>query len=283
MPELPEVETIVRELRAHGLVGRQIRTTVVHWPPMVAPLSPAQFHGTLAGRRITSLDRRGKHIVAQLSEGLFLLIHLRMTGQLALTPASAPRDRHQHVVLALDDGREWRYRDTRKFGRWLLTDDPARHLSQLGPEPLAPDFTPAVLAERLRARRRPIKPLLLDQSTLAGLGNIYVDEALWQAGLHPCRPAHSMTRPEITRLHAAIRKVLRQGIRNQGTSLGQGQSNYKRVGGARGKHQSSLQVFRRTGQACPRCGAAIQRLVVSQRATHICPDCQMNGSQAIHS
>lgn len=274
MPELPEVETVVRELRAGGLVGRVITRARAFWKPMIAPLTPAAFAEHLKGRRVQSIHRRAKYIVLTLSGGNTLLIHLRMTGQLNLERTNAARERHQHIVLRLDDGRELRYRDTRKFGKWLLTCAPEEILGRLGPEPLSAQFDQKAFINQLRARRRQLKPLLLDQTFLAGIGNIYADEALWTARLHPGRIAATLSAAEARRLHLAIRSVLRRGIRNKGTTLGSGQSNFKRPGGKRGRNQAGLNVFRRTGLPCLRCGKPIHRMIISQRSTHLCLNCQ---------
>ena len=274
MPELPEVETVVRELRAAGLAGRVITRARAFWPPMIAPLGPAAFAARLKGRRVQAIRRRAKYIVLTLAGGNTLLIHLRMTGQLTLERPRVARDPHQHIVLCLDDGRELRYRDTRKFGRWQLTPAPQVILGRLGPEPLSKNFDHKAFVRQLRTRRRQLKPLLLEQTFLAGLGNIYTDEALWTARLHPGRVAATLGAAEALRLHGAIRRVLRRGIRNRGTTLGQGKSNFQRPGGRRGRNQAGLRVFRRTGLPCLRCGQPIRRIIISQRSTHICPNCQ---------
>ncbi len=274
MPELPEVETVVRELRANGLVGRSIVQAHVFWKPLVAPLAPIAFAARLKGGRVQSIRRRAKYIVLGISGGNTLLIHLRMTGQLNIVAPDVARDAHQHIILQLDDGRELRYRDTRKFGRWILTTTPDVILQRLGPEPLSEDFDKKLFSGQLRARRRQLKPLLLDQTFLAGIGNIYADEALWTARLHPGRIAATLTSAEADRLHAAIRLVLRRGIQNRGTTLGHGKSNFKRPSGKHGQNQEGLNVFRRTGLPCMRCGQIIRRTIISQRATHFCPVCQ---------
>jgi len=274
MPELPEVETVVRELRAGGLAGRVIADARVYCKPLIAPLTPGAFAARLKGQRVQAIGRRAKYIVLTLAKGDTLLIHLRMTGQLNLEKACAARERHQHIILRLDDGRELRYRDTRKFGRWLLTRTPQAILGRLGPEPLSAHFDQKVFCRQLGARRRQLKPLLLDQTFLAGIGNIYADEALWTARLHPGRIAATLSATEARRLHAAIRRVLLHGIRNKGTTLGTGKSNFQRPGGKRGRNQAGLNVFRRTGLPCLRCGKTIRRIIVSQRSTHLCPACQ---------
>ncbi|MCA1808700.1 MAG: DNA-formamidopyrimidine glycosylase, partial [Lentisphaerae bacterium] len=180
---------------------------------------------------------------------------------------------HQHLALWLDDGRILQYRDTRKFGRWRLTETPDDILSALGPEPLDAAFRWTDLYRRMQHSSRRLKPLLLDQTFLAGLGNIYVDEALWLARLHPCRSAADLTQDQARQLYRAIRRVLRQGIRHGGTTLGEGLGNFNSLNG-RGGNREKLQVFQRAGRPCPRCGQDITRMRVAQRGTHICPSCQ---------
>lgn len=275
MPELPEVETIVRDLRAAGLEGLRLERVRVFWPRSVAKSTPAAFSRALRGARIERLSRRGKYIVMDLGRGRRLLLHLRMTGQLKLVPSSRGRDLHEHVVLDLSDGRQLRFRDTRKFGRWeLLACGAGGPIARLGPEPLDEALTTAGLADMLRRRRRLLKPLLLDQAFLAGLGNIYVDEALWEAGLHPLRRSDTLTVGEAEALHRAIRRVLTVSIGKRGTSLGAGKPNFRGPDGRHGTNQEALRVFRRAGQPCPRCGREIARMVVGQRSTHVCSACQ---------
>jgi len=274
MPELPEVETVVRDLRAERLVGRTIRQVAVHWPATVGGGSVSGFRGQLAARTIRQIARRGKYIIMALSDGWTLLVHLRMTGQIRLATPSDIREKHEHLVLTLDDGRQIRYRDTRKFGRWQLVRDVSGHLARLGPEPLSPEFTVRRLREAMSRRSGMLKPLLLNQRILAGLGNIYVDEALWEAGLHPMRSAASLTACDYRRLHAAIRLVLRRGIRARGTTLGYGKTNFRGLRERAGSNWRNLRVFRRTGEPCLRCGAKIERVRVAQRSTHVCPECQ---------
>ena len=273
MPELPEVETIVRDLRAGGVTGRTVTNVRVHWARSVEGLTPHTFRKRLAGQRIAAIGRYGKYIVLTLSRDT-LLIHLRMSGRLVLGPAAAAGDPHERVVLRLDDGRALRYHDTRKFGRCTLHRDPARKLGLLGPDALDPRLTAAVFERLLAARRGMLKPLLLNQRFLAGLGNIYVDEALFEAGLHPQRQCATLTAAERKRLYRAVRRVLRRGIRRGGTSLGGGEANFYSVAGRRGRNQDRLNVFRRQGEPCPRCGTAIERIMVGQRGTHLCPRCQ---------
>ncbi|MEI8243234.1 MAG: bifunctional DNA-formamidopyrimidine glycosylase/DNA-(apurinic or apyrimidinic site) lyase [bacterium] len=274
MPELPEVETVVRGLRAAGLEGARIRDVLVHWPKTVAGATPAAFVRAMCGCRVRRLTRRAKYIVAELDNRQHLLVHLRMTGQFRIEPSGAKPDTHDRLVLLLADGRQVHFHDTRKFGRFQLVDDPHQHLAAIGPEPLSGAFTPDVLRLRLAGTRRKIKPLLLDQTCVAGIGNIYADESLWQARIHPARRADTLTPPEIQRLHHAIRTVLAKAVAAEGTTLGDGATNFYSVAGRRGRNADALQVFRRTGAPCPRCSRAIVRLVVGGRGTHICPHCQ---------
>ncbi len=274
MPELPEVETVVRNLRQAGLEGRRLCSVRVSWSRIIKGCSTSTFAAHIKNRIIQTISRRGKFIVIRLAGKNTLLIHLRMTGQLMLTAPSAPHAGHERLILSLDDGRELRYLDTRKFGRWHLTCAPDLILKRLGPEPLADVFRSSEFAARLAARHRVLKTLLLDQSFLAGLGNIYADEALWEAGLHPCRRTDTLKPAEAEALFKAIRKVLRRGIRCAGTSLGSGKSNFADLAGRRGRHQGLLRVYRQTGQPCLRCGTPIRRIIVGQRSTHLCPVCQ---------
>jgi formamidopyrimidine-DNA glycosylase len=274
MPELPEVQTIVNDLNAAALVGTTIIGAGVFWPRMVAEPKSKLFCRRVQGQKISAIRRRGKYIVFDFTGGDTMLIHLRMSGRLHLATPAAARLKHEHVVLSLDDGRQLRFHDTRKFGRIFLVDDSDKILRPLGPEPLAADFTANVLATRLDARKRMLKPLLLDQTFIAGLGNIYVDEALWEAKLHPRRSACSLSPSEIRSLHRAIARVLRRGLDNLGTSLGTGKANFYSVARSRGRNGEKLKVFRRRDLPCPRCRTPIERIIVGQRSTHICARCQ---------
>jgi formamidopyrimidine-DNA glycosylase len=274
MPELPEVQTIVNDLQTAGIVGQAITGVDVYWPATISTGSPENFRKRIQGKTILGVGRRGKLILFELDDGWLLGVHLRMTGRFELM-ADHPRDKHVHVVLALKDGRRLWFRDTRKFGRFYLVEDPLSITGALGLEPLCPQFTAGVLAGVLSGRKRRIKPLLLDQGVIAGLGNIYVDEALWTARIHPLCEAASLSWPaQIKALHRGIRSVLRQGLRNAGTTLGGGKGNFYSLESARGRNADQLKVFRRTGQPCPRCRTPIERIVVAQRSTHLCPQCQ---------
>lgn len=274
MPELPEVQTVVDNLNAIGIAGSTITRASVYWPKTVAGMAPARFRKQIKGLAIREVSRRGKYIVVRLSQGWTLLIHLRMTGRLNWAARATRRGKHEHVVLQMDQTNELRFHDTRKFGRLFLIQTPETILAKIGPEPLEASFTRKRLHNMLQGKSRQVKPLLLDQTFIAGLGNIYVDEALWEARIHPRRISSSFTENEIGALHRAIRLVLRRGLKNMGTSLGTGKGNFYSVAGRKGRNADELKVFRRVGEACPRCKTVIERLNVAQRGTHICPLCQ---------
>ena len=269
MPELPEVETIVRELRPH-IVGATILDATVDWARILA--CPAEdveaFRRGVQGRRIEAVWRRGKFIVFTLGEGRSLLIHLRMSGRLTLAPGGRPE--HLRIHFLLSTGALYFYCQ-RKFGRVWLLDDAERVLGDLGPEPLAPELTPDRFAAMLSRRRGSIKPLLLDQRFVAGLGNIDVDEALYRARLHPCRTADALSKVEAERLHRAMRAVLRQALEHHGTSF---DGIFVRPQGQEGRQQDGLLVYGQAGEPCARCGTPIERIVVGGRGTHVCPRCQ---------
>jgi formamidopyrimidine-DNA glycosylase len=269
MPELPEVETIVQGLR-EPLVGRQFTGVRVGWEKLVARPTAEEFERGLVGQRILGLRRRGKYLIFALSGRGSLIVHLRMTGRLLIKSSDDEGDKHDHLIFELDDGRELRFNNVRKLGRVYLVDDEDEIVGRLGPEPLDDDFTPADFTALLSGRRGKIKPLLLNQRFMAGIGNIYADEALFVACIHPERRADTLTAEETERLYDAIRRVLRQGIENRGTTL----SAYRDAEGREGSNQEHLLVFRRTGQSCPRCGTPIERTVVGGRGTYFCPRCQ---------
>ena len=273
MPELPEVQTVVNDLKAAGFEGAVITRADIFWSKSICGLSAASFQRRIKGQTIAAIRRRGKFIVFDLESDGHLLIHLRMSGRLLIKGAGSPRLKHEHVVLNFKD-RQLRFHDTRKFGRIYLVKDADAVLGRLGPEPLDSSFRAAEFPGMLKNRSRMIKPLLLDQSFIAGLGNIYVDEALWDARIHPQKTAADIDAPEAGILYYAIRKVLRRGLKNLGTTLGSGQTNFFSVSGYTGRNRDQLKVFRRTGLPCPRCRKVIKRIVVGQRSTHICERCQ---------
>jgi formamidopyrimidine-DNA glycosylase len=281
MPELPEVETVARDLR-RLVVGATIGGASGDWPRMIASHASVEaFADDLVGRRIEAVGRRAKLVVVDLAGDAALTIHLKMTGQLFVVPAGVPADRHVHLSLALDDGRELRFRDIRKFGRvGLWPRDPrsgaildahagAELFAGHGPEPLDDAFTLRAFRERLRGRRGRMKPLLLDQAFVAGIGNIYADEALWRARLHPLRRVGSLRPSGEARLYREIRAVLAEAIERRGASI----DDYTAPDGD-GAMQEHLAVYQRTGAACVRCGRPVRRVMVGQRATHFCGWCQ---------
>ncbi len=273
MPELPEVETILTELQSSDIVGKKINAVRVFWPRTIATHAVEDFCQQIVHQTIQSISRRGKYLVFTLSTHT-LLVHLRMTGKFTLSrPPLEPRA-HERVQLELNDGRFLRYEDQRKFGKWDLVVDPTEKLASLGLEPLSKAFTLTALKDLLQSHATQIKPFLLNQKYIAGLGNIYVDEALWEAKIHPKRAAQSLSFQEIKALHTAIPKVLHGGIAHMGTSLGSKNANYFSVSGRRGGNQHQLNVFRRDGLLCPRCQAPIQKITLAQRGTHFCLHCQ---------
>jgi formamidopyrimidine-DNA glycosylase len=276
MPELPEVETIKNELTPH-VTGRKITGVTLDWEGIVKKPSLEEFYSLLIGQQIIGLSRRGKYLIFSLKSGEALIIHLKMTGSLLMNHASDEPDKFIRAVLHLDNGAEIRFRDPRKFGAMWLVKDLSSVVGKLGPEPLEADFTDRVLAERLARRKAPIKPLLLDQNFVAGIGNMYADEALYDARIHPLRPASSLSREEISRLHKAICEVLQAAIGNKGASV----ENYFRPGGELGTAHFEFRVAHGLGgKFCPRCGAPIERIVVRNRCTYFCPRCQPLNNEA---
>lgn len=274
MPELPEVENAVRDLKPR-LVGRRVEAVRVLWPRIIHQLLPEAFVDRLTGRQISHVDRRGKFLLLFLEDGQVLLLHLRMTGRLWLVERDEEIDKHTHVVFDLENGQQLRYQDMRKFGRFYLVDEVDEVVGKLGPEPLSETFTPFDLLEAVQGRRAAIKSLLLDQRVLAGVGNIYADEALFRSGIDPRRPGNSLTLADCSRLHASIRQTLAEAIREGGSTLGSSVlSNYRRPNGVRGRYQDRHRVYRLAGTPCPVCGSIIQRIKLSQRSTHFCPHCQ---------
>jgi formamidopyrimidine-DNA glycosylase len=273
MPELPEVETIVRELRESSLIGLKITKAVVFWERSIGNITSEQFCQKITSQTILDIQRRGKFLVFKLTQDT-LLVHLRMTGKFLIANKHCDEHSHERVRLYLSDKRILRYEDQRKFGKWYLTSSPEQFLDKLGIEPLSNEFSLNAFKACLTGRNRQIKPFLLDQHFIAGLGNIYVDEALWSAKIHPSRLLQTLTEKEISALHDSIVEVLKRGVDNIGTSLGSARANYFSVSGRRGNNQQALNVFRRDGLPCERCGTIMQKIVVAQRGTHFCPKCQ---------
>jgi formamidopyrimidine-DNA glycosylase len=274
MPELPEVETVRTQLEPK-LVGRRFVDVEIADTRLTRPHDPAEVAAELVGERVIALERRGKYVVVRFETGRVLLIHLRMTGQLLhAARGSLPEDDpHRRAVVRLDDGADVVYRDIRRFGTWLLTEpgelDPYL-AARVGREPLAPAFTARRLAEALEGRKAPVKAAILDQRRLAGVGNIYADEALWRAQIHPLEPAGELTHTEVAALHRGIRAALRAGIARQGATL----RDYRTPDGASGAMQHEFKVYGREGEPCDRCGTPIEKTRAAGRGTWYCPTCQ---------
>lgn len=274
VPELPEVETVRRTLEPL-LAGRTVSAVELLKPDQIRHPDPVTFRAEMEGRRFAhQLGRRGKYLLLHLEGGGTVVCHLRMSGQLYVSDPAAERRRHTHVVMHLDNGMELRYVDQRTFGGFHLvypdgTGTPAG-LRNLGPEPLAADWTPDYLSGRLKGRRTPVKAALLDQAVAAGLGNIYVDETLFRAGVHPARQAGEVTPAEVGRIAAAARDVLEEAIRYRGTTF----SLYFDGTGQSGDYYRELRVFDRDGEPCYTCGAVVEKSRVAGRGTHYCPNCQ---------
>jgi formamidopyrimidine-DNA glycosylase len=274
MPELPEVESVRRRL-VPVLEGRTLGSVEIVDPRLTRPFAPDEVARALEGERVTALERRGKYLIVRFESGRALLIHLRMTGSLRhLTGGEdPPADPYRRAVVTLDDGSDLAYRDVRRFGTWLLLDpgelEPYLD-ARVGPEPLERGFGARELGRRLAGRRAPVKAAILDQRTLAGVGNIYADEALWRARIHPLREARSLDSAEVTRLRRSIRDALERGIERQGSTL----RDYRLPDGGSGSMQNEFKVYGRAGEPCDRCGIPIERIRVAGRGTWYCPSCQ---------
>jgi len=269
MPELPEVETVARDLRPL-VTGSTIVDARTLWARTLRDKTPEAFASGVAGRRIEGVSRRGKQLVVSLDGGAFLTIHLKMTGQLFVVRQDTREDPYVRLVLELDDGREIRFRDIRKFGRvGLYGEAGVDPFARTGPEPLADSFTLAAFRRQIRGRKGRLKSLLLDQSFIAGVGNIYADEALWAARLHPLRTARTLRPPDERRLWLELRRILAEAVIRRGSSI----DDYTAPEGD-GEMQEHLRVYQRAGEPCARCGRPVRRIVVGGRATHFCSWCQ---------
>jgi formamidopyrimidine-DNA glycosylase len=278
VPELPEVETVRRRL-APKLEGRSFEHVEIIDARVTRPLDPVEVARELEGERVRLVDRRGKYLVVRFESGRALLIHLRMTGSLrhgaGTTGGGESRDDpHLRAVVTLDDGSDVIYRDVRRFGTWLLLEpsEVDEYIdTRVGREPLDAAYRATHLAERLEKRRAPIKAALLDQRTLAGVGNIYADEALWRAKVHPLTPASELTPDEVKAVHKGVRESLRAGVRRQGSTL----RDYRLPDGSRGRAQERFEVYGRAGEPCRRCGTPIDKIRAAGRGTWYCPTCQV--------
>ncbi len=281
MPELPEVETLARDLRA-TVRGKTITDAWVSAdaPRLVQEMPVDLFCEALRGRRIEGTSRRGKYLLVELDQGFWWVIHRRMSGNILLRQKPVPDEPYLRARFSLDGGSELRFIDLRKFGTMWLTDDPQPIIASLGPEPLDAAFTPAVLAATLAKRSAPVKAVLLDQAAIAGIGNLYADEALHYAAIHPKRPAASLTQDEVERLHGGIVAALEQGLANLGSSVGNAGKeevslrDHVNLNGNAGGNQEYLVAYGREGRPCRTCGTAIVRAKIAQRSAHFCPSCQ---------
>ena len=269
MPELPEVETHILELQPL-LQDRTLEDVEVFWPKTVVMPGLDSFCNLLTGQTFRSFSRRAKYMLLNLDDSWCLVVHLRMTGTFRLVPQSAEPHPHVRVNMRLQGGEALHFLDQRKFGRMWLVQDPQPLLAGLGPEPFSRQFTGKYLQRQLSRRSAALKAVLLDQKVAAGVGNIYADEALFHARLHPQKPAHSTTAQECHRLCRAVRQVLRTGVALRGSFI----STYRPPSGVPGRFHLEHRVFRRTGEPCTRCGAPIEKVIVAQRSTHFCPCCQ---------
>jgi formamidopyrimidine-DNA glycosylase len=273
LPELPEVETIRRTLK-ELVLGKEIKEVAVYWPKIIkAPEPVEQFQDALIGQTIIEIGRRGKFLIFYLTD-YTLVSHLRMEGKYGVYPKEEPYDKHTHVIFTFTDGSELRYRDVRKFGTMHLfakgTELETLPLSKLGPEPFSKQFTIEYLTEKLAKTSRKIKPFLLDQVVVVGIGNIYVDESLFRAGIHPERITSSLTKEEISTLHIEIVATLSEAIEKGGSTI----RSYVNSQGQIGMFQLELFVYDRKGEPCKRCGTILEKMVVGGRGTHFCPVCQ---------
>jgi formamidopyrimidine-DNA glycosylase len=271
MPELPEVETVVRQLRRE-IVGRTFAGLRVFWPRTIEG-RPPDFRRLLRGRAVCRVTRRGKYIGIECAGGAFFTVHLRMTGKLLRRLDAGDRP-HLRAEFSFADGSRLYFVDARKFGRVRLWPCREDSCPALGPEPLRPQAVAAAL-RRLKTKR-PVKSVLLDQAVLAGIGNIYADEALFAAGIHPLRPASGLRVEEIDDLGRCVPRILRAAIRRNGTTL----RNYRTVAGEKGRNQEELFVYGRKGEPCFRCGTAIERIRINGRSSHYCPCCQEHGEHS---
>ena len=273
MPELPEVETVRRRLEP-VLAGRRLERVEILDPRLTRPEDPLEVATELVGERVDAVDRRGKYVVVRFESGRALLVHLRMTGSLLHVHEVPEEDPHRRAVVELDDGTTLVYRDVRRFGTWLLAEpgEAEPYLdARLGQEPLAGAFTTKRLGEALADRRAPIKAVILDQRRLAGVGNIYADEALWRSRIHPLRPAGELGEDELRALHRGIRAALNAGIARQGATL----RDYRTPDGGSGRMQHEFKVYGREGEPCERCGRPIEKIRAAGRGTWFCPGCQL--------
>lgn len=269
MPELPEVQTVVQALNVSGIIGHTIKDVKIFYPKLVSK----DFVKKVKNKRITAITRRGKYIILHLNSSA-IVVHLKMSGHFLHSPKDII-EKHIHLYFLLDNKERLFFHDVRKFGRFYLVDNLETFFQNIGPEPLSKAFTEKQFLERVDNRKKIIKALLLDQSFVAGIGNIYSDEILWLAKIHPKRRANSLNKAELKRLFLAIKAVLRKGIKNQGTTLGSSSSNFFSIDRRIGGNQNFLKIYGRKNLPCMRCKTKIEKIRVNQRGTYFCPKCQL--------
>jgi len=273
MPELPEVETIKNELLP-CIVRHYVTDVTLFWNGIIRQPSVEEFRSHLIGQEIAGVARRGKYLIISLTSDEELIIHLKMTGSLLVGQSSSEPPKYTRAIICLDNGINIFFRDPRKFGAMWLVNNKTEIIGKLGPEPLEVSFTSQLLAQLLNNRTAPIKALLCDQTFIAGIGNMYADEALFAARIHPLRPAGSLSPDKVRRLYNAIRQILWSAIGNKGASI----ANYYRPGGELGTAHFQFQVAHRGGKTCYTCGTPIQRVPIRNRGSYFCPHCQRQGS-----
>jgi len=275
MPELPEVETIKNELSPQ-IIGRRFVEVNLFWQRALHQPSREEFRQRLIGQKIEGIRRRGKYLILQLSSNESLILHLKMSGVLLLKPSSSfEAQNHTTAIFRLNDGIDLHFLDRRRFGSIWLVKDVNEVIGKLGPEPLDASFTPTILRQISSKHRVPVKVLLCDQNAIAGIGNMYADEALFTSRIHPLKKANTLSEKETERLYYAIREVLQNGIKGKGAST----DTYRRPGGEMGKAHFEFNVAHRGGEPCPNCGSPIQRIVLRGRGTYFCPNCQRDEPQ----
>jgi formamidopyrimidine-DNA glycosylase len=275
MPELPEVETVRRDLESR-IIGRTITACSVseNAPRLVQLVTREEFCWQLTGRRVAGLRRRGKYLIIDLDDERAWVLHRGMSGNVLYRDAGAPPDPWVRATFVLDSGHELRWADLRKFGKMWIVEDATMVVETLGPEPLEAEFTPEVLRQRAGKRNAPIKSVLLDQTVVAGIGNLYSDEALHFAKIHPLRPASRLKRDDWARLHAGIVDALHMGINARGSSLGTTLRDHVNVDGDPGTNQDTVRAYGRDGEPCFNCGTLMRRIIVGGRSSVFCPKCQ---------
>lgn len=271
---MPEVETIRRYLQRSSIIGQKVQSVSIFFDKIISGCPAFLAENWLKGQQLKEVKRKGKLLILKFEERT-VLVHLRMTGQFKVSHSEISKNKHEHVRIKFKNGLALCYEDQRKFGRLYFLENPEIKLTEIGIEPLTDEFTIPKFIAALKGKNREIKAVLLDQSCIAGLGNIYVDESLWHAKIHPKTLAANLTTKAIEVLYQSIQEVIAHAIELKGTSLGTHSSNYHSPDGTTGEHQLQLKIFRKQGQPCPRCETPILKIRCAQRGTHFCPRCQV--------